>query len=561
MHRRLWFSVAMLAAGASLLVAASLASASGNGPALKKGGIWKVGTVGPSVAVDPQVAYVTTSWWLEYATAAKLYNYPDKAGAAGGRLVPEVASGFKVSSNGKTYTFTIRKGFRLSDGTPVTAKNFKFAIDRVANHDLNSPGAQFITDPNGTDIVGAKAVNDGNGTRVSGAIAKGNKLIIKLTKPDGTFLSKITMPFFQATSTKLPLGKEIVGIDSLKTVPSAGPYAYSRHEVNKITEIRQNPFWKRGPGRNRPRNLSGLSIEWNVNEQTGFLRVKNNELDEGPLPAANVQEVSGQYGVNKSRFWVKPTACTGYLPMNTSRPLFSGNPNLRKAIAYAVSRKDYVEQVGLYGGSPWSHILSPSTPGLLNDNALYPPSSNITKAKSLAKGHFKTGEINVGYRSSGTINPNQAQIVKRDLIRMGFDAGKINMKPYPGAQIYDAMGIKGNPIDIGLSMGWCQDYPDPYDFINILLYGPAIQDENNVNYSYFNESKWNKKMEKASRLVGPKRLKAYGALDRDIMKQSAPMSPERTYNSRYFLSNRVNTKGLIYQGVYQDWSIPALALK
>ena len=41
---------------------------------------------------------------------------------------------------------------------------------------------------------------------------------------------------------------------------------------------------------------------------------------------------------------------------------------------------------------------------------------------------------------------------------------------------------------MGVSMGWCSDYPDPYDWINILLYGPSIQAENNVNYSYFNSS-------------------------------------------------------------------------
>ena len=62
-------------------------------------------------------------------------------------------------------------------------------------------------------------------------------------------------------------------------------------------------------------------------------------------------------------------------------------------------------------------------------------------------------------------------------------------------------------------------------------------------------------------LVGPKRFKVYGQLDLDIMSQVAPMAVERTYNNRYFFSNRVNPKSLVYQGIYSDWSIPALALK
>ena len=558
MHRRLWLSVAMLVTGTSLLVASSFASAAGTSGALKKGGIWKIGTTGASTQIDPQIAYVTTAWWLEYATAAKLYNYPDKSGPAGSKLVPEVASKFAVTNGGKKYTFTIRKGFKFSDGKPVTANSFKYAINRVANHDLASPGGQFITDPNGTDIVGAKAVNDGHGTNVSGVKVKGNKLTINLTHADGTFMAKITMPFFQATSTKLPLTKEVVSVNGPGDLPSAGPYVVTRNDVNQLTSLRQNPNWKPGPGKNRPRNLTGLDLQWNLNEQTAFNQTKANQLDEGPLPAAEVQGVAGQYGVNKSRFWTKPINCTGYLPMNTANSLFKGNLKLRQAVNYVVNRATYTAQVGPYAGQPWTHIFNPGVPGWRNAT-IY--KRNVTKAKQLAAGHMKDGKITVYFRSSGTINPAQAQIVKNDLRTLGFSENNITMKGFSGANIYDAMGKRGNDADMGVSMGWCSDYPDPYDWLNILLYGPSIQDENNVNYSYFNNPTWNKRMANAAKLTGPKRLKVYGQMDLDIMQKAAPMAIERTYNNRYFFSNRVDTKGLVYQGIYQDWSIPALALK
>jgi ABC-type transport system substrate-binding protein len=557
MHRRLWLSVAMLVTGASLLVASSFASAAGNSGALKKGGIWRAGTTGASVQVDPQLAYITTAWWLEYATAAKLYNYPDKAGPAGSKLVPEVASRFTVSNGGKRYTFFIRKGFKFSDGTAVTANSFKYAINRTANKDLASPGAQFITDPTGTNIVGAAAVNNGQGTNVSGVQVKGSKLIVNLTRGDGTFLSKITMPFFQATSSKLPLTKEIVNVSG-NDYPSAGPYYMSRNAPDDLTQLRQNKYWTPGPGRNRPRNLAGIDYKWNLNEQTGFNQVKANQLDEGPLPAAEVQGVASQYGVNKSRFWTKSQNCTGYLPMNTANSLFKNNLPLRQAVNYAISRKPFVAQAGPYAGQPWTHLFNPGVPGWRNVS-IY--KQNLTKARSLARGHMKDGKITVYYRSSGTTNPAQGLIVKQDLINLGFKNEDITMKPNSGGDIYTAMGVRGNSADMGVSMGWCSDYPDPYDWINILLYGPSIQAENNVNYSYFNSSKWNARMANAAKLVGPKRLKVYGQLDLDIMNKAAPMAIERTYNNRYFFSNKVNPKGLVYQGIYQDWSIPAMALK
>src|SRR4051812_9245041 len=347
---RIAISLAMLGIGASSMVATQLAWASPE----RKGGIFRVGTTSASAQIDPQLSYITTTWSLEYATAAKLYNYPDKRGRAGNILRPEVASGFEVSKDGKRYTFFLRKGFRFSDGTPVTARNFKYAIDRAANRDLASPAAQFITDPEGTNIVGAQDVNQGLGQSVRGVEAIGNKLAIRLTRPDGTFLSKITMPFFQATSTKLPIDREVVNVASMDDLPSAGPYVFTRNDVNRLTSIRRNPYWMRGAGRQRPRNLGGVDVQWNLNETTAFEQVNSGELDEGPVPAMGVEFIVQRYGVNRTRFWTMPVKCTGYLPMNMARPLFKGNSALRRAINYVVSRRAYAAQAGPYAGQPWT---------------------------------------------------------------------------------------------------------------------------------------------------------------------------------------------------------------
>ena len=148
----------MLVSGLALVIA-SFANATS--PAqLRKGGIFRVGTTGASVQVDPQLTYITTAWWLEYATAAKLYNYPDRRGRAGASSFPRSRRGSLSRTAAQTYTFFIRKGFRFSDGEPVTARSFKCAINRVANNDLDSPGAEFIikirTELAGTNIVGAQ---------------------------------------------------------------------------------------------------------------------------------------------------------------------------------------------------------------------------------------------------------------------------------------------------------------------------------------------------------------------------------------------------------------------
>src|SRR2546423_12797956 len=74
MHRRLWLSVEMLVAGASLLVAASFATTGTTSNALKQGRVWKYGTTGVSVQNDPQISDITNTWRSQNATTTKLNN-------------------------------------------------------------------------------------------------------------------------------------------------------------------------------------------------------------------------------------------------------------------------------------------------------------------------------------------------------------------------------------------------------------------------------------------------------------------------------------------------------
>jgi ABC-type oligopeptide transport system substrate-binding subunit len=537
MCRRACLSLGLLGLGLALVVAAQLAGAASG---FRQGGIFRVGVAGASVQIDPQLAYLTTAWGLEYATAAKLFNYPDKTGAAGNRLVPEVASRYRVSRDGRTWTFTIRKGFRFSDGSAVTAESFAYAIDRVANHDLASPGAAFITDPNGTNIVGARAVNDGRARHVRGVVARGNHLVIRLTRPDWTLPTKLAMPFFQATSTKLPLSREVVS-----GYPSAGPYFFNSHEPGVVTELRRNQYY----GGRRSRHLRGVEVRWNLNEQSAVDRVLANELDEGPIPAAQVGGVASRFGVNRARFWAKPTSCLGILVFNSDRPLFKNNVALRRALSWAVDRRAYAAAAPPYTAFPWTHLLPPGFPGSITAKKLQPYSEapQLRKARRLAAGHFGNGKIRVGYRASMSA---PAEIVRRDLIRLGFKSGNITLKGFSGADLYDAMGKRNSELDLGVTMGWCAAFADPELVLGQFPYSL-------VGYS----PKYRRKLEAVKKLKGDARLKALGKLDIELMRDLAPVVVMRTYNSLYFFSARVDPKSLVYRSVYSDWSIPALALK
>jgi len=558
MHRRLWFSVAMLAAGASLLVAASFASASSSSPTIHKGGTLKIGGTGNLDSVDPAIAYGTTSWWFEFSTRANLYTYPDKQGAAGGKLIPEVAKGFTVSKNGRTYTFHLKKGFRFSDGKPVNAASFAYAIKRSLNKDLGSPGGPFVSDPSAINIVGAAKYNAGHASNVSGVRAKGLTLKITEVRADPNLLTILAMPFFQATSSKLPLTQEVINVHSIRDLPTAGPYAWSFNDPNHQANIARNPYYHKG----RKHNIAGAEFDMRLNVNTCYSQTKANQIDIGCVPPAEIPSVVQQYGLSRTRavktgqFWVRPAVCTWYQAMNMAKPLFSPSKiKKRLAVNYAVDRKDYMAQRGLYGGVPWSHILPPNMIGSLHSQP-FPARRNLSKARSLGAGGG--AHLIYFYQSAGSVGPKQYQVALRDLTDLGYN---VEGRGFAGFNVYTAAGTKGSPHDVVGGVGWCQDYPDPYDFINVLMDGTKILPENNVNIAYFNVKKWNKAMQHAARLTGKARYRAYGKLDIAITKQAAPWASMGDSTNQFFYSNKVAPSTMVYQTVYQYPSLNVLAFK
>jgi ABC-type oligopeptide transport system substrate-binding subunit len=100
---------------------------------------------------------------------------------------------------------------------------------------------------------------------------------------------------------------------------------------------------------------------------------------------------------------------------------------------------------------------------------------------------------------------------------------------------------RGEPFDI-THEGWHADYPDPSNFINVLLDGRRLQAENNVNTSYFSGNgvaNYTRKLDAAYAASGAKRLDLYAALDRDIMANGAPTATYISGTSRRFFGPNV----------------------
>jgi ABC-type oligopeptide transport system substrate-binding subunit len=528
MQRKLWLSALTAALGALLLVVAAFAGAA-SGSAAKKGGTMRLNMSETDVDFsDPSLAYGSISWQIEYATALKLVNYPDKPAPVGSRLRPEAAVAMPiVSRNGRQYTFTIKNGLRFSNGGKVTARNFKWAIDRSATRAQQSPANPFMS-----TIVGyEQAVRGGkNPADVSGVTARGSKLVIRLTRPDGGMLAKLAMPFFQAIPLNLKVNPR-----GVEAYPSAGPYYIASRAVNRRIVLKKNKFYKG----NRPRNIDTFDIDVNTNLDQSLLQVRSNQrdFDLGGLPPTAHAALARQYGVNRGQYQVHPLVQTDYVALNTSRAAFK-SAKLRKAVNYAIDRPQMLRQRGAFGGKRTDQILPPGLGGF-RDAKLYPmKGADYRTARRLAGNSCKNVTL---YTTTSPTGQNLAQVFKFNLSQIGCD---VNIRSFVGFAIYTAAGTKGEPYDAAL-VGWNQDYPDPYDFLDILLNGNNIQNDNNNNLAYFNNKKVNRLLERANRLTGAARYKTYGNLDVMISKNYAPWASYDNRNEREFVSRR--TGGYLFQ--------------
>jgi ABC-type oligopeptide transport system substrate-binding subunit len=531
MHKKLWLSVVMAIAGASLLATAALATPAKQGaPAVKH-----VGKAGGTFVVefstdvdytDPGLDYLSTGWELQYATACKLMNYPDKNGAPGSQLQPEVAAGFpKVSNSGKTYTFTIKPGYKFSNGQAVTAASFAAAFNRDANPKLQSPAQPFLS-----DIVGADAMINGKASSIAGIKASCNTITFTLTGSAPDFLARTSMPFFQAIPNTLASQLDPNGANAY---PGCGPYYFADRVPNKSITLKRNPFYK-GP---RPHNVNEIDVKIGNSLDVIEQNVKTGATDYAAqgIPPNDFKSVADQYGVNKGQFWVKPQLGIRYLAMNHDRPLFKNNPNLAKAVNYAIDRRAISLQGGYLEAQRSDHILPPGMAGSRPCNC-YPLNvtpQTIAKAKSLAQGHTGGGSA-VLWTSNRGAAPLQAQIYQYNLKQIGLD---VSVQLFARAVQIEKEGTRGADFDF-TAEGWIADYADPFDFINVLLSGDSLHDSNNNNIAYFNDPKYNAQMRAAARLSGPARYKAYGDLDIDITKNNPAWAVRANLVDRLFVSKR-----------------------
>jgi ABC-type transport system substrate-binding protein len=553
MRKKQMLSPFMLVLGVALLIAATTVGAAGSATQrTNKAGVSKGGTLRVNEAnadfdfVDPQLAYRTDDWSMLFTTAMQLVSFPEKSGAAGSQLYPQAATAFPtVSKDGKTYTFHIRSGLKFSDGSAVTAASYQRSWERILSPKMGSPLGVNLDLQN--TVVGGDSFLNGKSQHISGITAKGLTLTFHLTKPNATFVSILSMQWFTAVKANMPYSA-----DGLNVYPAAGPYYIASRDPGRSTVLKRNPNYKG----DRPANPDQIVITPNVNIDQSLLQVKAGQadFDLGQIPPTAASDLAKTYGINKGRFFVGATSCVNYMAMNNARAPFD-NVNLRKAVNWAIDRPAQVRLLGAYAGARTSQILVPGIPGYKPFNVYAFKGADVAKAKQVGGAAIDAAPTLNVIHTTSSYSTNRAQVAEYNLKQVGF---KINDVPTPATNYYQVIQTKGTTYNFVTNGGWCADYFDPFDYLNVLFDGRKIQAANNNNYAYFNNASFDAGLDKASSLSGAPRAAAYQKLDADLMTKYAPVVPYLVSTNRYFVSAR--TKNWIYSSYFGSPYLNALAV-
>jgi peptide/nickel transport system substrate-binding protein len=510
---------------------------SGGGGGGKQGGNLNATYASFPDYMDPALSYTAEGWSAMADVYTPLLTYKHANGEEGSEVIPGLAKELpKISNGGKTYTLFLRPGLKYSDGSPVKASDFPFAVERMIQ--LNSGGSPFYLTIEGAEqfaktkkgpIPGIKA-NDKTG-----------EIVINLEGPRGTFTNELGLMFVAPLPQDTPIEDM-----SANPPPGTGPYMITKSQPGKGWEYERNPYWAKANGKAMPDlpegNVDSAKVTVIRNPQSQVDDIEQGTYDwmQNPPPSSRYTEVKEKY--EGTQFRVEPTISTYYFWMNTQEPPFD-DVKVRQAVNYAVDSKA-LERI--YAGQivGTQQILPPGMPGY-EQFELYP--HDMDKAEELMKEANPSDMDITVWTDTESPNNEAGEYFNEVLKELGFNT---KLKILNADNYFTVIGNATTPdLDAGWS-DWFQDYPHPNDFFQPLLAGESILPTNNGNFAKFDNPAVNKKIDElGAEQLGPDQESAYKELDEEIMEE-APWAPYGTRTLSTFVSDAIDLESVIFNPTF-----------
>ncbi len=529
-----------------------LAGASGCGKSEQvQGGFATVAMSTPPDSLDPQVGYSTEAAEADWIAYTPLLTYRHKSGADGAELIPGLALRLpRISPEGLRYRLALRKGLVYSNGQPVEASDFEYAVERALR--LNWPGQHFITD----NVVGAEAYDTGKAKQISGIATDDvhGKLSIKLIRPNGSFADVLALP----GTAPVPGGTPMKDLTATPP-PGVGAYKITNVRPGRRWTMVKNPLFASLEIPDIPAgSLDRIAVRVEPDAHAAFEEVLRGRADDfdpaTPLPPGAAARARADEQVH---FELAPIPSTLYFFMNTAVAPFSSE-RARRAVVTALDRPA-LARLAKGAVLPDCYLIPQGIPGHPSGGCPYGSADDdgdLDAARQLVAESGTSGASVTVWVENSSPQRAYARYYTKLLSRLGYDA---QLRVAASPQRFGRIRKARTTPQTGFA-SWFNDFPNPIDFYEVL--DPAeIGPPGSPNAGFVRDLFIQQQIAKL-RLANIQDLDTYSSEWRDLDRYSARKAYLAVIGSQEvpkLMSGRIDFDSAVIHPLFlSDWSTWAL---
>ena len=415
-------------------------------------------------------------------------------------IVPEIASSWKVSSDGLIYTFYLRNDIYFHESPlfgdnktrKVEAKDFVFSFDRLKDPAVASPGSWILQNVKNYEATAEDIFT------------------ITLKNPFPAFLGLLTMRYCSVVPKEVTVH---YGIDFRSNPIGTGPFYFKRWDENvKLVLLKNRKYFENDNNGNQLPFLDAISIRFIPDIQSEFMLFLQGKLDFiNSLDASYKDELLNYNGTLKSKYYGKINMLKGPYLNSEYIGIFldSKNPaikskKIRKALNIGFDRKLMVAFLRNNIGYPAKKGFIPKgLPGTSNKEIEYDPKL----AKKLVGDYVKeTGERPTLKLATDPNYLDLCEYLQREFQKIGI---KIKIDVMPTASLRKAKS--SGKLDL-FRASWIADYPDAENYLS--LFNSSNFSPNGPNYTHYKNLKFDKMYKNSLEIISDTlRFEKYRQMD------------------------------------------------
>lgn len=425
--------------------------------------------------LDPAIAYDQNSLTAISMIYTGLVQLDDHM-----QVQPGLASSWSQSSDGLTWTFILHNGLKFSDGTPLTANDVAYSLDRALQ-----PATKSSTAPIYLGIIkdSDKLLEGGISTLIDDSLQVVNSTTLKITLKTKApyFLNMLTRASSYVVEKKLVQQYGSAFTNNLTQGGGAGPFMVKQYDHGSKIVFVPNPNYY-GP---KPQ-LRQVIFPFYTQEAAAYNAYAKGQVDTAGVPLQALPGIASRPDYHKvPQLWIN------YYTMNYKVAPFD-NIHIRQAFALAIDKTSIASTVWKNTVIPTNHIIPQGMPGY-NAKLTGPDGTTSLKGNpQQAQALLKQGLTEEKWTSASQIPPikltyasgsNFAQEVQamitmwQHVLGVTVTANAVDSNTL----LDDVSAATGNSQGLQMwGLSWVGEYPDPQDWLTRQFGDGSVF--NNMNY-------------------------------------------------------------------------------